>query len=260
MNDEVHTFSNGVMVYKRHCIAEQLQRYANCNVHEADEEDHFINMIKAIPTGGVFVNVGAAIGYYAILAARLRLDIKVECYEPLPMHIESLRDNLDLNSVPRSRVGIHPEAISIDAKPIALSVDSFSSRVLPIDSSSSKIQLIRKRVRELFRGSGGSATITVPGVPLSGICGRLARPSIDLLQMDIQGHEAEVLSAFFMPGPEGQRKSPINAFLIGTHGPAVHKHCLNLLTSNGYLIELDQPLSEVQPDGIIMARRGLSVR
>ena len=76
--------------------------------------------------------------------------------------------------------------------------------------------------------------------------------------MDIQGHEAEVLSAYFMPGPEGQRKSPINAFLIGTHGPAVHKRCLDLLTSNGYLIEFDQPLSEVQPDGIIIAVPRLS--
>jgi FkbM family methyltransferase len=258
MKPERHTFDNGVMVYKKHCTAEQLQRYAICNVHEADEEDHFTKMVEAMPTGGVFVNVGAAVGYYAILAARLRGDIRVECFEPLPMHVECLRDNLDLNNVPRSRVGIHPEAISIDARSIALSVDSFSSRVLAGDSSSSKIQLIRKRVRELFRGSGGGRTITVPGIPLSGICARLARPSIDLLQMDIQGHEAEVLSAFFMLGPEEQRKSPINAFLIGTHGPAVHKRCLDLLTSNGYLIELDQPLSEVQPDGILAARYSVS--
>ena len=260
MNNEIHIFRNGVKVYRKHCTADQLQRYSVCNVHEADEEDHFTKMVEAMPTGGVFVNVGAAVGYYAILAARLRGDIRVECFEPLPMHVEYLRDNLDLNNVPRSRVGIYQVAISIDASSIALSVDSFSSRVLPGDSSLSKIQLIRMRVRELFRGSGGGRTITVPGITLSGICAKLACPNIDLLQMDIQGHEAEVLSAFFVPGPEGQRKSPINAFLIGTHGPAVHKHCLDLLTSNGYLIEFDQPLSEVQPDGILIARRGLSVR
>ena len=68
MNRKVHEFDNGVRVFDDHLMPAQRERYRKRNVHEADEEDLFIEVVSALPDDGCFVNIGTAIGYYAILA------------------------------------------------------------------------------------------------------------------------------------------------------------------------------------------------
>ncbi len=64
MERAIHTFDNGVRVYDDHLLDEQRERYRKHNVHEAEEENIFVDLIHRIPANGCFVDVGAAIGYY----------------------------------------------------------------------------------------------------------------------------------------------------------------------------------------------------
>jgi hypothetical protein len=51
----------------------------------------------------------------------------------------------------------------------------------------------------------------------------------------------------------------VKTFLIGTHGRArgltLHEECRELLCASGYAIEIDQPDTKEQPDGILVASK-----
>ena len=63
MERAIHTFENGVRVYEDQLLDEQRERYRKRNVHEAEEEEIFVELIRRLPADGCFVDVGAAIGY-----------------------------------------------------------------------------------------------------------------------------------------------------------------------------------------------------
>ena len=73
--------------------------------------------------------------------------------------------------------------------------------------------------------------------------------------MDVQGLEVEVLRG----AHESMRTGAVKTFLIGTHGRMVgltlHQECRELLQANGYAIEVDQPDTKEQPDGILVAHK-----
>jgi hypothetical protein len=74
---------------------------------------------------------------------------------------------------------------------------------------------------------------------------------VDLLQMDVQGLEVEVLRG----GARSMAAGEVRTFLIGTHGLTIHQECVALLRASGYTIEVDQPDTKEQPDGIMVARK-----
>jgi hypothetical protein len=80
---------------------------------------------------------------------------------------------------------------------------------------------------------------------------------IDLLQMDVQGLEVEVLKG----ATESLKTGAVKTFLIGTHGRALglklHEECRDQLRSNGYEIEVDLRDTKEQPDGILVASKGV---
>ena len=73
--------------------------------------------------------------------------------------------------------------------------------------------------------------------------------------MDVQGLEVEVLKG----GVESLKAGAVKTFLIGTHGQArgltLHEECRALLCASGYAIEIDQPDTKEQPDGILVASK-----
>ena len=73
----IHVFDNGLKVYGAHLLQLQRERYLHHNIHEAEEEGIFLELIDELETGSTFVNVGAAIGYYVILAKLQRPDLRV---------------------------------------------------------------------------------------------------------------------------------------------------------------------------------------
>jgi FkbM family methyltransferase len=246
----IHTFDNGVRVYQEQLLEEQLRRYQKRNVHEAEEEEIFVELIRRLPADGCFVDVGAAIGYYLILAHKLAPDLAIHGLEPLERHRRFLAENLVLNGISTNELVIHAEGLAASEGNSAFDDRGYSSR-LAADSFSvrrkrflSKIGLRRKRDK----------VVNIATITLDTFVGQIGRP-IDLLQMDVQGLEVEVLKG----ARESLKTGAVKTLLIGTHGRAhgltLHQECRDLLLRNGYTIEVDLPDPKEQPDGILVASR-----
>ena len=207
----------------------------------------FISAVHRLPGGGCFVSVGTAIGYYAVLAKKLRPDLEIHCFDPLPYHLECLKENIHLNGFQESSFHIHQAAVSDRIGTVRFLENSFASS---IDNSTIAQRIIR-RMRYLFSGNNLNQSLNhsfqVHSVTLSGVFWMLARKKIGLLQMDIQGHELNVLTEFF----KGREHCEVSEFIVGTHGSTIHSGCRNLLLSNSYRIIADLPTCEGQPDGIL---------
>lgn len=229
----VHVFENGVRVYDDHLLPLQRARYRKRNVHEAEEEDTFVELLRSLPTDGRFVDIGAAIGYYPLLAKRLAPGLEVHAVEPLDSHRQRFLENIALNRFEPRDFTIHAEAISSSVGRAKFLEDGFGSGIA--------------------RNSGGERagslpTREVPTTTLDRLLERIGSP-VDLCQMDVQGHEMDVL--------KGARRSMaagrIGTFLIGTHSPRLHRGCIDMLTEHGYRIRHDLYQTKEQPDGILVA-------
>ncbi len=253
----IHTFDNGVRVYDDHLLEEQRARYARRNVHEAEEEDIFVDLIRRLPADGCFVDVGAAIGYYLILARKLAPSLKIHAVEPLERHRAFLQENAELNGLTSADFVVHSEGLTSSAGSGTFMDRGYGSRI-PRNEKERKISFSTRWKRFLERiglrtPKKRSQILTIPTITLDQLVRRLGRP-VDLLQMDVQGLEVEVLKG----GAEVMAAGEVRGFLIGTHGRAIHEGCLARLRANGYAVEIDQPDTQEQPDGIIVAAVGRS--
>src|SRR5258708_2664141 len=97
MARKVHVFDNGGSVYDDHLIPAQRERYRRRNVHEAEEEDVFAELIRNLPPDGCYLNIGCAIGYYPLLAMRLLPALTIHAVEPLAQHRAFFAENVRLN-------------------------------------------------------------------------------------------------------------------------------------------------------------------
>jgi FkbM family methyltransferase len=216
-----YEFSNGVRLRRSDLMQVQLDRYAtagNPNLHEPVEEEW---LIRALEGASVFVDVGAAAGYYSILAKRLRPKLRVVAFEPLPRHADALRANLALNGLERDAVEIREIALSDRTGSGWLADEGFSSGLTDeVCGVAVQLQTMAEALADL------------------GL--------VDVLKMDIQGAELEVLQ--HLP-------DVVQTLLIGTHSPALHDGVRALLHDRGYEIGFDDPSPAMQPDGLIVARR-----
>ncbi len=78
---------------------------------------------------------------------------------------------------------------------------------------------------------------------------RIGRP-IDLLQMDVQGLEVEVLK-----GGAGNEERARCELSSSAHMASRFIRNVASLQAGGYTIEIDQPDTKEQPDGILVARK-----
>ena len=249
---KIHEFDNGVKVYDYHLLAIQRERYKHRNVHEEDEEDIFISIVKKLPPGALYVNVGSAIGYYPLLARTLRADLKIHCFEPLPRHLRYFRENIVLNGFAERDFAIHKIAVSSSTGTAAFKDNSYASSLSLKESNKlSKRNLIRSWI-ELFLGKDlASSFFKVATVKLSEISDFTQSSKIDFLQMDIQGFEEPVLSAYFSTSVE--QRPMVSQFLVGTHGLSIHRKCRSFFENSGFQIRHDEQDPQHQPDGILYA-------
>ena len=196
MERAIHTFDNGVRVYDDHLLDEQRERYRKRNVHEAEEEEIFVDLIRRIPADGCFVDVGAAIGYYLILARKLAPSLTIHGVEPLARHRAFLRENPALNGLPVDDFIVHSEGLTSSEGSETFMDRGYGSR-LPRNERDRRVSLSTrwKHLLErigLRRPKRGSQVMTIPTITLDLFVRRIGRP-VDLLQMDVQGLEVEVL-------------------------------------------------------------------
>ena len=256
MERAIHTFDNGVRVYQDQLWVGQRARYEKRNVHEAEEEDIFVDLIARIAPAGRYVDIGAAIGYYLILARKLAPRLAIHGVEPLERHRRLLRENLALNGLPESDFTIHPEGLTSSEGSQIFMDRGYTSKLAPVGETQ-KVSLSR-RWKGLLESIGlrrpKDATVIIPTITLDTLVRRIGG-SIDLVQMDVQGLEVEVLKG----AKESMRSGAIKTFLIGTHGRRVgltlHQECRELLQAHGYSIEVDQNETKEQPDGILVASK-----
>ena len=256
MDRAVHTFANGVRVFEDQLLPGQRARYRKRNVHEADEEENFIELIRRLPADGCYVDVGAAIGYYLILAQKLSPSLTIHGVEPLERHRRFLADNLFLNGLEEGVFSIHCEGLTSKEGEETFFDRGYSSRFGSSDGEG-KVHL-STRWKRLLETLGLRKTrdviFRIPTITLDSLVRRIGRP-IDLIQMDVQGLEKEVLRG----GRQSMESGAIRTFLIGTHGRArgltIHDDCRELLRSQNYKIEIDQPAPAGQPDGILVASK-----
>jgi FkbM family methyltransferase len=254
MERKIHQFDNGIRVYDDHLLDEQRKRYAMHNVHEADEEGIFIDVIRTLPPQGCFVIVGGAIGYYALLARKLSPKLTIHIFEPLPRHKIYFWENVQLNGYSSNDFHFHPEAVADSDGYARLEDASFGSRL----SAPSFIRRVKRFVKQVLNRLGLGhykvmETMRVKTMSLATVIQAVGSRA-DLLQMDIQGFEFHVLNG----GAAILQSGLVKTFLIGTHGAEIHRSCLRLLSHNGYEIKLEQQRSPHQPDGIILAQKVLS--
>lgn len=254
----IHQFSNGLKVYDDHLIPVQRERYKRLNVHEAEEEEIFIHLIQAIPAEGCFVNIGAAIGYYPLLAKLLVPTLTTYAIEPLQRHRKFFDENVILNGFSPADFIIYKEAIA-SSEGMAMFVDNgYGSKVIVANKQNDRLSSsIKSLLKTLLVQSGirkrGKASKPVPvkTITLDSLVSRISRP-VDLVQMDVQGLEADVLQG----ASHSSRTGKIRTFLIGTHGRKSHQKCADILEEYGYVIEFAEGDPKEQPDGIIVASKG----
>ena len=254
MERSIHTFDNGVRVYDDHLLDEQRERYRKHNVHESEEENIFVDLIQRLPANGCFVDVGAAIGYYLILARKLAPGLTIHAVEPLARHRAFLRQNVVLNGLSDNDFTVYVEGLTSSVGNETFMDRGFGSR-LPRNEMDRRISLSTRWKRLLERmglrqPKPGSQVLVIPTITLDLLVERIGR-QVDLLQIDVQGLEVEVLKG----GMQSMASGGVRTFLIGTHGLRIHQECVARLQASGYVIEINQPDTKEQPDGIIVARK-----
>jgi FkbM family methyltransferase len=252
LTEQIHTFENGLMLFDRHLTPQQRARYRAKNLHEPEEEEIFLSAIRSLPTGGLFASVGTAIGYYAILAAKTRPDLEIHCFDPHPKHVVYMGENFELNGLGDLGIQIHQIAVSDRSGMVNFLDNSFASSVADISHWRFLINRMRGILSGRFMGHAPVARFQVPAKTLCDAIKLIARSSVDLLQMDIQGHECAVLMDFFKHNKK--EKKHVQEFLIGTHGQSIHFSCRELFLKNGYALLADSPICDTQPDGILHSR------
>ena len=128
--------------------------------------------------GMTFIDVGAHIGYYTLIAARLVGDSgRVHSFEPG----ESMRAQLEANVVRNDlhNVEIHRQALAQQTGEVG-----FYPSELASNQGISSI---------IASGDGRAAPVTVPSLSLDDFAASLGGRRIDFLKMDIEGAELQVI-------------------------------------------------------------------
>ncbi len=234
----------------------QRARYRKTNVHEADEEGIFTALIESLPANGRFVSIGSAIGYYPILAKRLSPDLVIHAVEPLPVHRTYFLENIELNCLQPDDFVVHPNAISSSEGSQTFVEARYGSRIVNQRRALTLLTMwVKRLIKRPKAGNGGGKwpiASEIRTVTLDYLI-RDVGGYADLLQMDVQGLEADILAG----GVDALRSGSVATFLIGTHGARIHRRCVGFLREQDYLIEVSRKRAVDQPDGIIVASKGV---
>ncbi len=134
---------------------------------------HFVQTVLTCDPTPVFVDVGANIGAYTLIASEVPAAVVVSL-EPIPATFAKLLNNIAVNRRPN----VHALNVAASGRPGRLqmtsSTDSATNHVVPTDGPD-------------------AATVSVKVDTLDKICSRLGvMPS--LIKIDVEGHEPEVLA------------------------------------------------------------------
>lgn len=181
--------------------------------HEPQEEKVFFEVLKAVPTNGIMLELGSFWAYYSMWFAHAVTGAKNYLIEP--MALQHGHRNFLLN---------HMEGDFTEA-----CVGGTSGEV---DFEHWDGSLVRKNQVSV------DDFIKVKGID-----------HLDLLHADIQGAELSMLHGAQSALAEGR----IDFIFLSTHGEKLHNDCLELLVSNGYkVIAEHSEIESFSYDGLIV--------
>lgn len=139
-----------------------------CGLHEFEDMAFVLHFLRP---GDLFVDIGANIGSYSILASAA--GAQVIAFEPVPSTFESLLDNIHLNRL-ESRIDARNEAVGRNDGELEMIADQ--------DTTNQAL-----RAGNQYRGK----TVRVPVVRLDETLENMAPK---LIKIDVEGFETEVLA------------------------------------------------------------------
>jgi len=231
------TFDNSIRVPNRWLSREQRRRYKSNSLgilHEPEEEGLFLDALASLPTGAAYVNIGAAWGYYSLLAKKTRPDLEVFAIEAHPRMCSMIYEASMINQIVGISV-INSAVVGqneLDGGGMRIKF-GYGASVSPEDS-------VERH-----------ASIRVGLIDLAGILESIPNSTI-MVSMDVQGSEEGICRDLANEPEMGNRISKI---IVGTHGTDRHDLCKGMLEKSGFSIEVDDPAPVEQPDGIILATR-----
>jgi FkbM family methyltransferase len=136
-----------------------------------------------VPAGGVFVDVGANVGTYALaLASHIGVDGKVIAIEPHPVTHARLSFNRAASNL--SQVML-----------VAAAAGPFDGEVL-IETDGDNLG-----ASHVVSGAASANAIKVPSLRLARILADAGIANVDALKIDVEGFEDRVLTGFFKEAP-----------------------------------------------------------
>ncbi len=143
-------------------------------LRQDEYEDTEIDLFKAnVSSGDVVFDVGGNVGLYSIAAARIAKSVNVFTFEPVPDTLKELRSNVVKNKV-ENQVKIIPKALSSKAGTMYITTEYHSSNYITNANSEQQKTMIRVTTIDNFAKQE-----------------KIKR--IDMIKMDIEGHELEAL-------------------------------------------------------------------
>ena len=185
-------FANGggappsMAVVPREMINQSLFLYGSFEISET-------RLIQSLLRPGMtFLDIGANIGYYTVIGARLvGPSGKVHCFEPHHDIRAKLEDNIARNGF--QNVVVHGEAVAEKSGTVTFFVSANEQH---------------QGISSILPGVGRRESQPVPSVSLDDFVAGLGSDSVDLIKMDIEGAELQVISG-------GHRT------LAANHAPAI---------------------------------------
>lgn len=189
---------------------------------------------QLVEPGDVTIDLGANIGYYALLLARQVGDEgKVYAFEPDPLNVELLHKNIEANGY--STIVVEAKAVSDEAGLVKLFKENWN------DATPS-----------LWESSHCTNSVEVDCVRLDDYFGDESKgmPRIDFIKMDIEGAEGKALAgmgALLAANPEATIMTEYLPSVLENMGTKAIDF-LNTLTGLGYtLYNIDEETATIEP-------------
>ncbi len=155
-------------------------------------------LLGLVPRGGVACDVGAHIGFYSLLLARLvGPEGKVISYEPVPYTHALLRANLRRNA-----------ATNVLAHPVSVGAQAARVRIAPAPGGRLGWSLI-----------DAAGELAAPATTLDAEVERLQIQRVDFIKVDVEGYEMEVMTGAQMVL---RRHRPVVMYEINPQALAKH--------------------------------------
>ena len=158
----------------------------------------------------LFVDVGANVGSYTVLAAAV-CGTRAVCFEPDPDTARSLRDNLSANGI-AGRVTVHEAALGASTGTVSFTrgLDAINHIALPDDTD-------------------------VRTVPMTRLDDALHGLHPVLIKVDVEGHEQMVL--------EGGPRTLADPALLAIEVETVNAQTADILSANGFVRRFYDPFA-----------------